>query len=150
MPCVCPVAEDGYSHYSLAVHGCRIAFLYWPLLESARPVKFLWKLEQVRKCLPLSSALFPPSPCWLLLLLSNTGLWWWMAPLCSQPRVSNCHTLRGWCLLWPCPHPWQWPHSSSTARTLNHDWSLLGRWVSLPEACSSHTGKWKWRESQKR
>uniref|UniRef100_K7FEF6 Calsyntenin 3 n=1 Tax=Pelodiscus sinensis TaxID=13735 RepID=K7FEF6_PELSI len=39
--------EDGYSHYSLAVHGCRIAFLYWPLLESARPVKFLWKLEQV-------------------------------------------------------------------------------------------------------
>uniref|UniRef100_A0A663M4J6 Calsyntenin-3 n=1 Tax=Athene cunicularia TaxID=194338 RepID=A0A663M4J6_ATHCN len=41
------LAEDGYSHYSLAVHGCRIAFLYWPLLESARPVKFLWKLEQV-------------------------------------------------------------------------------------------------------
>ncbi|CAM2097341.1 unnamed protein product [Caretta caretta] len=40
-------SEDGYSHYSLAVHGCRIAFLYWPLLESARPVKFLWKLEQV-------------------------------------------------------------------------------------------------------
>ncbi|XP_056195025.1 calsyntenin-3 isoform X2 [Falco biarmicus] len=40
-------SEDGYSHYSLTVHGCRIAFLYWPLLESARPVKFLWKLEQV-------------------------------------------------------------------------------------------------------
>uniref|UniRef100_A0A8C5J8R5 Calsyntenin-3 n=1 Tax=Junco hyemalis TaxID=40217 RepID=A0A8C5J8R5_JUNHY len=40
-------SEDGYSHYSLAVHGCRISFLYWPLLESARPVKFLWKLEQV-------------------------------------------------------------------------------------------------------
>uniref|UniRef100_A0A8D0H974 Calsyntenin-3 n=1 Tax=Sphenodon punctatus TaxID=8508 RepID=A0A8D0H974_SPHPU len=40
-------SEEGYSHYSLAVHGCRIAFLYWPLLESARPVKFLWKLEQV-------------------------------------------------------------------------------------------------------
>ncbi|KAM9172894.1 calsyntenin-3 isoform 1-T1 [Pangshura tecta] len=40
-------SEDGYSHYSLAMHGCRIAFLYWPLLESARPVKFLWKLEQV-------------------------------------------------------------------------------------------------------
>ncbi|XP_048359191.1 calsyntenin-3 isoform X1 [Sphaerodactylus townsendi] len=40
-------SEDGYSHYSLAVHGCRIAFLYWPLLESSRPVKFLWKLEQV-------------------------------------------------------------------------------------------------------
>ncbi|XP_031239200.1 calsyntenin-3 [Mastomys coucha] len=39
--------EDGYSHYSVTVHGCRIAFLYWPLLESARPVKFLWKLEQV-------------------------------------------------------------------------------------------------------
>uniref|UniRef100_A0A2K5PV29 Calsyntenin-3 n=1 Tax=Cebus imitator TaxID=2715852 RepID=A0A2K5PV29_CEBIM len=39
--------EDGFSHYSLTVHGCRIAFLYWPLLESARPVKFLWKLEQV-------------------------------------------------------------------------------------------------------
>ncbi|MBW03811.1 Calsyntenin-3, partial [Eschrichtius robustus] len=38
--------EDGFSHYSLTVHGCRIAFLYWPLLESARPVKFLWKLEQ--------------------------------------------------------------------------------------------------------
>uniref|UniRef100_A0A670ZF30 Calsyntenin-3 n=1 Tax=Pseudonaja textilis TaxID=8673 RepID=A0A670ZF30_PSETE len=40
-------SEDGYSHYSLTVHGCRIAFLYWPLLENARPVKFLWKLEQV-------------------------------------------------------------------------------------------------------
>uniref|UniRef100_A0A8B9N552 Calsyntenin-3 n=1 Tax=Accipiter nisus TaxID=211598 RepID=A0A8B9N552_9AVES len=40
-------STDGYSHYSLAVHGCRIAFLYWPLLESSRPVKFLWKLEQV-------------------------------------------------------------------------------------------------------
>ncbi|XP_051011278.1 calsyntenin-3 [Acomys russatus] len=39
--------EDGFSHYALTVHGCRIAFLYWPLLESARPVKFLWKLEQV-------------------------------------------------------------------------------------------------------
>ncbi|XP_069890030.1 calsyntenin-3-like [Dipodomys merriami] len=39
--------EDGFSHYSLTVHGCRIAFLYWPLLDSARPVKFLWKLEQV-------------------------------------------------------------------------------------------------------
>ncbi|XP_036156697.1 calsyntenin-3 [Myotis myotis] len=39
--------EDGFSHYSLTVHGCRISFLYWPLLESARPVKFLWKLEQV-------------------------------------------------------------------------------------------------------
>ncbi|XP_028910099.1 LOW QUALITY PROTEIN: calsyntenin-3 [Ornithorhynchus anatinus] len=38
--------EDGLSHYSLAVHGCRLAFLYWPLLDSARPVKFLWKLEQ--------------------------------------------------------------------------------------------------------
>lgn len=46
------LAEDGYSHYSLAVHGCRISFLYWPLLESARPVKFLWKLEQVRKGFP--------------------------------------------------------------------------------------------------
>lgn len=22
--------EDGFSHYSLTVHGCRIAFLYWP------------------------------------------------------------------------------------------------------------------------
>uniref|UniRef100_A0A4W2I3Z4 Calsyntenin-3 n=1 Tax=Bos indicus x Bos taurus TaxID=30522 RepID=A0A4W2I3Z4_BOBOX len=41
------LCEDGFSHYSLTVHGCRIAFLYWPLLESARPVKFLWKLEQV-------------------------------------------------------------------------------------------------------
>ncbi|XP_053549035.1 calsyntenin-3-like [Bombina bombina] len=39
---------DGtYSHYTLAVHGCRISFLYWPLLDTARPVKFLWKLEQV-------------------------------------------------------------------------------------------------------
>lgn len=46
--CPFPIpAEDGFSHYSLTVHGCRIAFLYWPLLESARPVKFLWKLEQV-------------------------------------------------------------------------------------------------------
>lgn len=48
LPCL-SLAEDGYSHYSLAVHGCRIAFLYWPLLESSRPVKFLWKLEQVKK-----------------------------------------------------------------------------------------------------
>lgn len=63
MPFACLLAEDGYSHYSLAVHGCRIAFLYWPLLESARPVKFLWKLEQVRKRLPLLSVLSPPSPC---------------------------------------------------------------------------------------
>uniref|UniRef100_H9GCU3 Calsyntenin-3 n=1 Tax=Anolis carolinensis TaxID=28377 RepID=H9GCU3_ANOCA len=47
MSLLCSSTEDGYSHYSLAVHGCRIAFLYWPLLESARPVKFLWKLEQV-------------------------------------------------------------------------------------------------------
>ncbi|XP_069506715.1 calsyntenin-3 [Ambystoma mexicanum] len=39
--------EDSYSHYSLAVHGCRISFLYWSLVDSARPVKFLWKLEQV-------------------------------------------------------------------------------------------------------
>ncbi|XP_045637034.1 calsyntenin-3 isoform X1 [Ursus americanus] len=47
-PCLRPLpSEDGFSHYSLTVHGCRIAFLYWPLLESARPVKFLWKLEQV-------------------------------------------------------------------------------------------------------
>lgn len=49
-PVLFPVPlEDGFSHYSLTVHGCRIAFLYWPLLESARPVKFLWKLEQVRQ-----------------------------------------------------------------------------------------------------
>ncbi|XP_075469171.1 calsyntenin-3 [Ascaphus truei] len=42
------VQNDGsYSHYTLAVHGCRISFLYWSLLDSARPVKFLWKLEQV-------------------------------------------------------------------------------------------------------
>lgn len=52
--CLTPVPfsallEDGFSHYSLTVHGCRISFLYWPLLESARPVKFLWKLEQVRQ-----------------------------------------------------------------------------------------------------
>ncbi|XP_029437521.1 calsyntenin-3 isoform X2 [Rhinatrema bivittatum] len=39
--------EDSYSHYSLAVHGCRIAFLYWSLVDSAHPVTFLWKLEQV-------------------------------------------------------------------------------------------------------
>ncbi|KAM4636220.1 calsyntenin-3 [Discoglossus pictus] len=39
--------DGGYSHYTLAVHGCRISFLYWPLLDTARPVKFLWKLEQV-------------------------------------------------------------------------------------------------------
>ncbi|XP_077323265.1 calsyntenin-3 [Lithobates pipiens] len=42
------VQNDGsFSHYTLAVHGCRISFLYWSLLDSARPVKFLWKLEQV-------------------------------------------------------------------------------------------------------
>ncbi|CAH2322639.1 calsyntenin-3 isoform X1 [Pelobates cultripes] len=39
--------EGSFSHYTLAVHGCRISFLYWSLLDSARPVKFLWKLEQV-------------------------------------------------------------------------------------------------------
>ncbi|XP_043935642.1 calsyntenin-3 isoform X3 [Protopterus annectens] len=40
-------SEDSYTHYSLAVHGCRMAFLYWSQIETARPVKFLWKLEQV-------------------------------------------------------------------------------------------------------
>nr|XP_033779818.1 calsyntenin-3 isoform X1 [Geotrypetes seraphini] len=39
--------EDSYSHYSLAVHGCRFSFLYWSLVDTAHPVKFLWKLEQV-------------------------------------------------------------------------------------------------------
>ncbi|KAG8551397.1 hypothetical protein GDO81_004094 [Engystomops pustulosus] len=42
------VQNDGsFSHYTLAVHGCRISFLYWSLLDSAHPVKFLWKLEQI-------------------------------------------------------------------------------------------------------
>ncbi|XP_018080516.1 calsyntenin-3 isoform X2 [Xenopus laevis] len=47
---LCNTVQNGdgsFSHYTLAVHGCRISFLYWSLLESARPVKFLWKLEQV-------------------------------------------------------------------------------------------------------
>ncbi|KAM4689877.1 calsyntenin-3-like, partial [Rhinophrynus dorsalis] len=38
--------DGSFSHYTLAVHGCRISFLYWSLLDNARPVKFLWKLEQ--------------------------------------------------------------------------------------------------------
>ncbi|KAK1795343.1 hypothetical protein P4O66_010519, partial [Electrophorus voltai] len=39
--------DDSYSHYSLSVHGCRLSLFYWPDVSSARPVKFLWKLEQV-------------------------------------------------------------------------------------------------------
>uniref|UniRef100_A0A8C6K9L7 Calsyntenin-3 n=1 Tax=Nothobranchius furzeri TaxID=105023 RepID=A0A8C6K9L7_NOTFU len=39
--------EDSYSHYSLSVHGCRLSLFYWPDVSAARPVKFLWKLEQV-------------------------------------------------------------------------------------------------------
>ncbi|KAG2469687.1 calsyntenin-3 [Polypterus senegalus] len=39
--------DDSFSHYSLSVHGCRLSLLYWPQLDNARPVKFLWKLEQV-------------------------------------------------------------------------------------------------------
>uniref|UniRef100_A0A8C9VFT9 Calsyntenin-3 n=1 Tax=Scleropages formosus TaxID=113540 RepID=A0A8C9VFT9_SCLFO len=38
---------DSYSHYSLSVHGCRLSLFYWPDVAAARPVKFLWKLEQV-------------------------------------------------------------------------------------------------------
>uniref|UniRef100_A0A4W4FLK2 Calsyntenin-3 n=1 Tax=Electrophorus electricus TaxID=8005 RepID=A0A4W4FLK2_ELEEL len=41
------VCNDSYSHYSLSVHGCRLSLFYWPDVSSARPVKFLWKLEQV-------------------------------------------------------------------------------------------------------
>uniref|UniRef100_UPI00398F5198 calsyntenin-3-like n=1 Tax=Pristiophorus japonicus TaxID=55135 RepID=UPI00398F5198 len=40
-------ADEGFAHYALTIHGCRAIFLYWPQLENARPVKFLWKLEQV-------------------------------------------------------------------------------------------------------
>ncbi|KAG7277906.1 hypothetical protein CRUP_004685 [Coryphaenoides rupestris] len=39
--------EDSFSHYSLSVHGCRLSLFYWPDVSAARPVKFLWKLEQV-------------------------------------------------------------------------------------------------------
>ncbi|XP_053481527.1 calsyntenin-3 [Ictalurus furcatus] len=39
--------DDSYSHYSLSVHGCRLSLFYWPDVSAARPVKFLWKLEQV-------------------------------------------------------------------------------------------------------
>ncbi|TRY95155.1 hypothetical protein DNTS_034673 [Danionella cerebrum] len=39
--------HDSYSHYSLSVHGCRLSLFYWPDVSAARPVKFLWKLEQV-------------------------------------------------------------------------------------------------------
>uniref|UniRef100_A0A8C1LVN8 Calsyntenin-3 n=1 Tax=Cyprinus carpio TaxID=7962 RepID=A0A8C1LVN8_CYPCA len=39
--------DDSYSHYSLSVHGCRLSLFYWPDVSTARPVKFLWKLEQV-------------------------------------------------------------------------------------------------------
>ncbi|KAI4895771.1 hypothetical protein NFI96_010026 [Prochilodus magdalenae] len=39
--------DDSYSHYALSVHGCRLSLFYWPDVSAARPVKFLWKLEQV-------------------------------------------------------------------------------------------------------
>uniref|UniRef100_A0A673IJR8 Calsyntenin-3 n=1 Tax=Sinocyclocheilus rhinocerous TaxID=307959 RepID=A0A673IJR8_9TELE len=39
--------DDSYSHYSLSVHGCRLSLFYWPDVSATRPVKFLWKLEQV-------------------------------------------------------------------------------------------------------
>uniref|UniRef100_A0A8C4ZML7 Calsyntenin-3 n=1 Tax=Gadus morhua TaxID=8049 RepID=A0A8C4ZML7_GADMO len=39
--------EDSFSHYSLSVHGCRLSLFYWPDVSATRPVKFLWKLEQV-------------------------------------------------------------------------------------------------------
>lgn len=49
--CSAPVfscsADDSFSHYSLSVHGCRLSLFYWPDVSAARPVKFLWKLEQV-------------------------------------------------------------------------------------------------------
>uniref|UniRef100_A0A8C2X2L8 Calsyntenin-3 n=1 Tax=Cyclopterus lumpus TaxID=8103 RepID=A0A8C2X2L8_CYCLU len=41
------VCNDSFSHYSLSVHGCRLSLFYWPDVSAARPVKFLWKLEQV-------------------------------------------------------------------------------------------------------
>lgn len=47
----CPLlscsTDDSFSHYSLSVHGCRLSLFYWPDVSAARPVKFLWKLEQV-------------------------------------------------------------------------------------------------------
>lgn len=49
--CVCST-DDSYSHYSLSVHGCRLSLFYWPDVSAARPVKFLWKLEQVLGELP--------------------------------------------------------------------------------------------------
>lgn len=39
--------DDSFSHYALSVHGCRLSLFYWPDVAAARPVKFLWKLEQV-------------------------------------------------------------------------------------------------------
>lgn len=85
-------SEDGFSHYSLTVHGCRIAFLYWPLLESARPVKFLWKLEQVR-----------PVPGSWESWKEGTGIFWVaLCPLMLHfqcltftPRFS-CSPFQGW------------------------------------------------------
>ncbi|XP_064165503.1 calsyntenin-3 [Anguilla rostrata] len=46
---VCSTArnDDSFSHFSLSVHGCRLSLFYWPDVAAARPVKFLWKLEQV-------------------------------------------------------------------------------------------------------
>uniref|UniRef100_A0A671Q8X9 Calsyntenin-3 n=1 Tax=Sinocyclocheilus anshuiensis TaxID=1608454 RepID=A0A671Q8X9_9TELE len=41
------ICNDSYSHYSLSVHGCRLSLFYWPDVSATRPVKFLWKLEQV-------------------------------------------------------------------------------------------------------
>uniref|UniRef100_A0A8C4ED72 Calsyntenin-3 n=1 Tax=Dicentrarchus labrax TaxID=13489 RepID=A0A8C4ED72_DICLA len=43
----CSCTDDSFSHYSLSVHGCRLSLFYWPDVSAARPVKFLWKLEQV-------------------------------------------------------------------------------------------------------
>lgn len=54
-----------------------------------------------------------------------TGLWWWVAPLCSEPGVPHRYTLCRWCLLWPCSDPWQWSHPPTTTWIFPHDWSVL-------------------------
>ena len=62
-------ADDSFSHYSLSVHGCRLSLFYWPDVSAARPVKFLWKLEQVLGERQHSALMFSPAPFPLCLYL---------------------------------------------------------------------------------
>lgn len=68
--CSCST-DDSFSHYSLSVHGCRLSLFYWPDVAAARPVKFLWKLEQV-----LWDALMLCRPHFVRLLYSHLEIKW--------------------------------------------------------------------------